>query len=270
MKWLMGLLGLSVVWGLGCGEDGNPPVVVELPGGATMEFVRIEPGTFKIGSPLTEPGRDEDEGPKHEVTISRGFYLGKTEITQAQWEAVMGTRPWAGQDYVQEKPNYPAVYISWNGVQDFIHRLNTSAGSQVYRLPTEAEWEYACRAGTTTRWSFGDDESQLGNYAWHTGNSWDQEEQYGHAVATKRPNPWGLCDMHGNVNEWVQDWYDQDYYARSVRVDPPGPVSGSQRVFRGGYFHNNGSRRLRSANRFYYMPEARAVSLGARLLKQRL
>ena len=232
-----------------------------------MEFVRIEPGRFDMGALLTEPGRDEDEGPKHEVSISQMFYLGKTEVTQAQWEAVMGRRPWAGQDYVREKPNHPAVFISWYDVQEFIRRLNAATGAVVFRLPTEAEWEYACRAGTGTRWSFGDDEGLLDDYAWHAGNAWDVGEQYVHEVATRKPNPWGLCDMHGNVNEWVQDWYDTEYYPSSPSIDPPGPVSGSERVFRGGYFHNNGARRLRSANRFFSKPEARAASLGVRLVK---
>jgi len=142
----------------------NEEIIVDLPGGATMAFVWIEPGTFTMGSPSSEPGRWDDEGPQHEVTISRGFYLGKFEVTQGQWQAVMGTRPWAGESYVRENPNHPAVYISWNDVQAFIQKWNEAAEDSLYRLPTEAEWEYACRAGSVTRWSFGDDESQLGYF----------------------------------------------------------------------------------------------------------
>ena len=157
-----------------------------------MEFVKVEPGTFTMGSPSTEPNRADFEGPQHQVTISKGFYLGKYEITQGQWQAVMGTTPWSGQDFVREGAGYPAVFISWNDVQAFAHKLNQAAGDSLYRLPSEAEWEYACRAGTTTLWSFGNADSQLQNYAWYNDNSWRVGEQYLHAVGTKLPNPWGL------------------------------------------------------------------------------
>jgi len=229
-----------------------------------MEFVWIEPGTFTMGSPSSEPGRYDHEGPQHEVTISRGFYLGKYEITQEQWEAVMGTTPWSDRNFVRANPAHPAVFISWNDVQAFIHRLNEAAGDSLFRLPTEAEWEYACRAGTMTRWSFGDDEGQLGNYAWYAGNAWDAGENYGHPVGTKLPNPWGLYDMHGNVFEWVQDCYGS--YTSGSQVDPTGPADGSLRVDRGGAIccppHH-----VRSANRGDGSPDYPAPSVGARLLK---
>ena len=237
-----------------------------LPGGASLEMVWIEPGTFQMGSPSSEAGRFSDEGPVHEVTISQGFYLGKYEVTQGQWESVMGTRPWQGVDYVRSGSSYPAVYVSWEGAQEFIRRLNTSLGSNVYRLPTEAEWEYACRAGTTTRWSFGDDESQLGDYAWYDNNAWDVGERYGHSVGTKRPNPWGLYDMHGNVWEWVQDWYLRSYYSSSESVDPSGPSSGLDRVVRGGDFSLN-AQGVRSAHRYYDSPSNRGIYVGFRLLR---
>ena len=168
----------------------------------------IEPGTFLMGA--ADLGFTE-----HEVTISRGFYLGKYEITQGQWESVMGSNP----SYFGGS-NRPVEQVSWNDVQEFIGRLNEAAGEEVYRLPTEAEWEYACRAGTTTRWSFGDDEGQLGEYAWYTGNN----SPYGtKEVGTKRPNPWGLYDMHGNVWEWCQDWYGS--YTSDSQIDPAGPAA---------------------------------------------
>jgi sulfatase modifying factor 1 len=165
-------------------------------------------------------------------TISQGFYLGKYEITQGQWERVMGTRPWEGQDYVQSSPTHPAVYISWEDVQDFIRRLNQASGATIYRLPTEAEWEYGCRGGTTTRWSSGNSEELLKQYAWFDKNAWNVGNKYGHAVGSKRPNPWGLYDMHGNAWEWVQDRYGA-YNSESV-TDPQGPSSSSHRVIRGG------------------------------------
>ena len=135
-----------------------------LPGGGEMAFVWIEPGVFQMGSPESERSDCDwcdHEGPLHEVELSRGFWLGKYEVTQGQWEAVMGSRPWSGRDYVRSNSSHPAVYISWHDVQEFIEKLNAASGSSLYRLPSEAEWEYACRAGTQTRWSFGDDEGQL-------------------------------------------------------------------------------------------------------------
>ena len=244
--------------------------VVSLLGGGEMAFVWIEPGVFQMGSPESEPGRRDYEGPVHEVEISRGFWLGKYEVTQGEWEAVMGTTPWSGKSYVQENSSHPAVYISWNDVQRFVDKLNDAAGSAVYRLPTEAEWEYACRAGTQTRWSFGDDESDLTDYAWYEDNAWDVGEKYGHAVGTKLPNPWGLYDMHGNVSEWVQDWFEWDYYNSSPRVDPPGPSSSSFsfRGHRSGYFHYD-ARNLRSAQRISILPDCRLFGIGVRLLRIR-
>jgi len=123
-----------------------------------------------MGSPVNEPERRDNEVPQHDVTIRKGFYLGKYEMTHGQWEAVMGTTPWSGESYARANASHPAVSVSWNEVQLFIQTLNAAAGDSLYRLPTEAEWEYACRAGTTTRWLFGDDESQLTNYAWYGGS----------------------------------------------------------------------------------------------------
>ena len=237
-----------------------------IPGGMEMVFVRLPPGAFTMGSPLSESGRYSDEGPQHEVTISRSFWMGKFEVTQAQWEAVMGTTPWSGQANVQSHPDHPAVYISWNTSQAFIERLNQAEGSQIYRLPTEAEWEYAARAGTQTPWSFGDRESQLGDYAWYTANTWDAGEGYAHPVGTKLPNPWGLHDMHGNVWEWVFDWFDEDYYSRSPSVDPQGPEFGTNHVLRSGRFSYI-AQRLRSAHRFRHAPTHTRWGIGVRLLR---
>ena len=236
-----------------------------LPGDVPMEFVRIGPGTFTMGSPEDEVGRGDNEGPQHEVTISQEFYLGVYEITQAQWESVMGTRPWEWLTYVQEYPNNPAA-ISWDDVQAFIQKLNEAAGADVYRLPTEAEWEYSCRAGTTTPWSFGDEESQLGEYAWYRANTRDVGEHYAHAVGTKLPNPWGLYDIHGNVWESVQDRYGN--YPDYSQTDPTGPETGSYRVGRGGSFADY-ARGGRSAARYGNSPDYRYSGfIGARLVRQ--
>ena len=168
------------------------------------------------------------------------------------------------QDNVQDNPAHPAVYISWDDVQVFIERLNEAAGAEIYRLPTEAEWEYACRPGTTTRWSFGDNESALGDYAWYRANAWDVGLTWAQPVGTKLPNPWGLHDMHSNVFEWVQDWYDA--YNGNIVTDPTGPSSGSSRVLRGGVF-NGFPRWLRSAKRNSDGPSWRSGIIGARLLR---
>lgn len=192
--------------------------------------------------------------------------MGKYEITQGQWESVMGTRPWAEKRKVQESADHPAVYISWNDVQAFVEKLNLAEGSGVYRLPTEAEWEYACRAGTTTRWSFGDHDGYLGTYAWYEANTEVLGEDYAHAVGQKLPNPWGLYDVHGNVWEWVQDWY-RGWYSGGAQTDPLGPVSDSYRVIRGGSFSPY-ARLVRSALRSIGSPASRDDDLGARLVRQ--
>ena len=226
----------------------------------SMEFVWIESGTFWMGSPDSEEGRGSHEGPVHEVEISKGFWLGKYEVTAGEWELVMG-RVGSADDN-----RFPKVNVSWHDVHELIGLLNDAAGDSLYRLPTEAEWEYACRAGTTprSRWSFGDDEDQLGDYAWYRGNSSNSVKE----VGGKLPNPWGLYDMHGNVWEWVQDWYDADYYNRSPRVDPPGPDTGSKRVIRGGRFGNL-AQGVRSADRDYVSPGFRSRHIGVRLLRIR-
>ena len=261
-------------------SDGAPragdEISVILPGGLAMEFVWIEPGTFAMGSPESEPGRNPEEGPLHEVILSRGYWLGKYEITQGQWEAVMGTKPWLGQSYVADDPSHPAVYISWDDVQDFVERFNEvteeleywlpSEAEWKYELPSEAQWEYACRAGTATRWSFGDDEGTLGQYAWYRANVWDAGLQHALPVGTKLANPWGLYDLHGNVYEWVQDVYGT--YTGENQADPTGPSTGLFRVLRGGYFVYT-AQGVRSASRHFNSPIFRGNFIGARLARTR-
>jgi formylglycine-generating enzyme required for sulfatase activity len=239
-------------------------LTVTLPGGATMEMVYINPGKFTMGSPSSEPGRYSQEGPQHEVTITKGFYLGKYEVTQGQWQAAIGTTPWVNQSFVQVNPDNPAVYVSWDDAQELIKKLNDAEPGAGYRLPTEAEWEYACRAGTTTRWSFGDDESRLRDYAWYYVNAGYMRQWYAHKVGTKLPNPWGLYDMHGNVWEWVQDWYGS--YTSGPQTDPTGPAAGSSRVRRGGDY-GDFAQLVRSAFRRGY-PSGRFGYVGLRLLRQ--
>jgi formylglycine-generating enzyme required for sulfatase activity len=236
-----------------------------------MEFVLIVAGTFLMGS---KPGSPYNkEYPVHHVTISQPFYLGKYAVTQGQWKAVMGTNPSrfiGGRDLIQEigldrslvpvDRNRPVEQVSWEDVQDFIQRLNAKEGGTNYRLPTEAEWEYACRAGSTTEYSFGDDPNQLGAYGWYDGNSNGET----HPVGQRTPNAWGLYDMHGNVYEWVQDWIGE--YAPEPATDPQGPASGWSRVFRGGSWRDNASD-CRSAYRDRENTRYSQGRLGFRLLR---
>lgn len=245
--------------------DKAEALTIDLHGGTMMEFVWIKPGSFLMGSPESEPHRGEWEDPPHKISISKGFYLGKFEITQAQWMGIMGTAPWTGKKYVEANPEHPAVYISWTAIEEFLRRVNQAAGEDLYRLPTEAEWEYACRAGTTTRRFFGNDEFQLGEYAWYKENTVKAGLPYAQPVGGKRPNPWGLYDIYGNVWEWVQDWYGDTYGGIAV-TDPQGAVRGEKRVMRGGGFVNE-MRNLRSAKRFSSDPSLRYSAIGARLVR---
>ena len=236
-----------------------------LPGDVDLEMAWVEPGTFLLGSVESEPGRWDDEGPQHEVTLTRGFFLGKYAVTQEVWANVMGARPWARQDYVLENPVHPAVYVSWEDAQAFVKRLNVDEASSSYRLPTESEWEYACRAGTTTPWSFGEDEAEIGDYAWYRGNAWDAGEPYAHPVGAKLSNPLGIHDMHGNVWEWVSDWHGD--YSAEPKTDPQGPEKGTIRVLKGSGFSSL-ARAVRSAFRYGYTPKRRFHCIGFRLLRE--
>ena len=177
----------------------------------------------------------------------------------------MGTEPWKGQECVKEGGDNAANWISWDDATAFCKALAKKTGKPV-RLPTEAEWEYACRGGTTTRYSFGDDDAKLGDYAWYDKNAWDVGEKYAHRVGQKKPNPWGLHDMHGNVYEWCSDWYDEKYYSASgSAMDPTGPSTGKGRVLRGGSFSFDDCS-CRSADRTWSDPGFRRGSLGFRVL----
>ena len=161
------------------------------------------------------------------MRITKPFYLGRYLVTQEQWKALTGNNPSRFNG-----PKNPVECVSWRECQQFLEKLNARQGGQVgkFQLPTDAQWEYACRAGSTTRYFFGDDEAAASDYAWYNANS----GQTTHPVGEKKPNAWGLYDMHGNVDEWCQDWYDAAYYAKSPMDDPIGPATGSYRVHRGG------------------------------------
>ena len=249
-----------------------------------MKLVLIPPGEFMMGSPkelieeeLKRPDNEPwykdhlpGEGPQHRVRITRPFYLGIYLVTQQEYERVMGTDPSefsvtgkskekvAGQD----TKRFPVDSVSWDDCVEFCRKLSEMpeerAARRTYRLPSEAQWEYACRAGSTGRYGFSlggkavpkeYDENGLSDYGWFSGNSAGMS----HAVGGKQPDAWGLYDMYGNVWEWCQDWYDKEYYANSPTDDPGGPPGGSCRVLRGGSWYNP-ARHCRSANRDDHVP----------------
>jgi formylglycine-generating enzyme required for sulfatase activity len=232
-----------------------------------MTFVYIPPGSFTMGSPTSETGRKSDEV-AHLVTLTRGFFLQTTEVTQKQWVSLMGRNPSEFQYFMTNTDDRPVEKVSWDDAVDFIAALNRAEGTDTYRLPTEAEWEYAARAGTTTAYSWGD-QPDCGRMVYATRTvtgSYDREEcnkpfrarglprGATSPVKSMPPNPWGLYDMHGNVWEWVNDWYGK-IDAGSPRIDPTGPPSGTLHVFRGGSWDSS-ARDTRSANRLWGTPNA--------------
>ncbi|MCC6694852.1 MAG: formylglycine-generating enzyme family protein [Candidatus Hydrogenedentes bacterium] len=246
----------------GCPVQSGSPVAGETRTFDGIEFQWCPPGTFVMGTNIYETGRHGDEWPRA-VTLTKGFWLSKYEITQAQWEEVMGANP---SQFVGA--NNPVEYITWEDVRQFLVYLNYTKSTVTYRLPTEAEWEYACRAGTYTRYYWGDDpgDVEANNYAWHGLNSSGQH----HPVGEKLPNDWGLYDMSGNVWEWCQDWYDADFYLSDSLepvTDPQGPETGTQRVIRGGDWGQVVTQ-CRSGNRNYEGPNTIHPALGFRLLRE--
>ena len=248
------------------GQDGNaaasPTLTLDCGGGVTMELVLIPAGEFMMGSPANEAKRGSDES-QHRVRITRAFYMGKYEVTQAEYQVVMGTNPSKFKG-----ASNPVEQVSWNDSTEFCRKLSERSGKQV-RLPTEAEWEYACRAGTTTPFHYG---SSLGSdQANFDGNFPDGGAARGTyrekttPVGSFQANAWGLHDMHGNVWEWCGDWYDEGYYGKSPGQNPTGPTSGGYRVLRGGAWSNFGLS-CRSALRSGLIPSDRNDHIGFRVV----
>ena len=236
--------------------------VLDLGNGVRLEMLWIPGGAFTMGS----SDGDAFEKPAHAVELA-GFWLGKYEVTKGQWEAVMGAPPWRGKDYVLEDPESPAVHVSWADAQAFVSKLN-ARWTGGFCLPTEAQWEYACRAGSTAAYCFGDDVTQLPDYAYlHDSKDPEASMRYAQVVGLKKANDWGLYDMHGNVWEWCADWYDETYYSKSPRTGPPGPRTGSARVLRGGSW-NGIPWYCRSSYRFgSYDPASRVPGVGFRICR---
>ena len=230
-----------------------------------IKLIRIPAGEFTMGrTEIPDESIRYNDLPRRRVRITRPFFLGATEVTQGQWEALMQSRPWSEQRHVMEGADYPATYVSWDDARAFCNRLSAVEGRE-YRLPTEAEWEYACRAGTTMVYSSGDDSSELGSYAWFHENTYDVGEKHAHRVGQKRPNPWYLYDMHGNVWEWCRDRYRSGYDRNSPMDNPTGPSSGTKRVVRGGGWMMYAVH-CRSANRRGHTPDSRSFQFGFRVV----
>ena len=256
------------------GDSVTKELSLDLGKGVSMKLVRIPAGKFKMGNHDTpaetvkkvggwmswpghphhgrtdqrqiDEGHLADEYPAHEVTISKPFHMGIYEVTQAQWKAVMGTEPWMtkqalGFARMQPRPqgfdDYPVVWVSSYDAIEFCRKLSKKTGRTV-SLPTEAQWEYACRAGSSTAFSFGDELSKLNDHGWYGGRRRDPKGDYAHRVGQKKPNAWGLYDMHGNVWEFCRDWYDKDFYSRSPSVDPENTTETDKRSLRSGSFHS--------------------------------
>lgn len=220
--------------------------------GVKLDLVRIPAGWFQMGSKKD----DKTEQPVHEVKFAKPFYIGKYEITREQWQAVMGSNPGRFPG-----PRYPVGGVSWDACQDFLKKLNDKTG-RTFALPSEAEWEYACRAGSTTEYCFGDDESGLGEYAWYYSNS----GRTSHPVGEKKPNAWGLYDMHGNAFEWCEDVWHDSY--EGAPADGSAWLQGGDqgsRVLRGGAWDLY-SMPCRSAIRIRFNPSSAWSNNGVRVV----
>jgi len=239
---LVVVLSLCIVGGL-CAKGADKPADKELElnlgGGVKMKLALIPAGTFEMGSDVD----GLDEGPSRDVNISRAFYMGVNEVTQAQYQAIMGTNP----SYFRGA-QFPVERVTWHNAAKFCERLSKRTWKTI-RLPSEAEWEYACRAGTLTRLSFGDDTSLLGKYAWYKGNCGKQT----HSVGQKLPNAWGLYDAYGNVSEWCSDHWDESYIGAPCDGSAVTAENSRRRVLRGGSWHD-GASSFSSTYRHYYDP----------------
>jgi len=222
-----------------------------------MELVLIPAGSFRMGGDKKLEQAEDHETPRHIVKISKTFYMGKYEVTQSQWSEIMNNNPSEFKEDVR-----PVERVSWNDVQEFIQKLNNKEETNKYRLPTEAEWEYAARADTESTYCFSSDIKILSQYAWYRKNSASKT----HPVGRLKPNAWGLYDVHGNVHEWCQDWFDRNYYSQSPSNSPIGPSSGLAKVLRGGDWGSE-DWYCRCASRSLSSPDRRSNRLGFRLVR---
>ena len=257
------VVGMLLLCGIAQGAE--PKTVTNSIG---MELIEIPAGKFRMGSPANEKDRESFEE-QVAVTLTKPFWLGKTEVTQGQFKNVMGTGPWKGREYVQIGKNVAASFITWDEAKMFcdeLTELEQEAGKlpegESYRLPSEAEWEYACRAGTETAFSFGNNEKQLGDFAWFDGNMGRAYHAY--KVGLKKPNPWGLFDMHGNVLEWCSDWWGLSLPGGTDPINYEGHPE--NRVVRNRKYSNS-SHDCRSASREPRLSSDRSDNTGFRVAR---
>ncbi|MDE5612518.1 MAG: formylglycine-generating enzyme family protein [Odoribacter sp.] len=247
------VLGLVVL--AGCHKDGaeKEEVFTENVSGVLFDMVYVKAGSFMMGASENDEEVFDWEMPEHQVTLTKDYYIGKHEVTQGLWKAVMGNNPsnFKGDDYPVEK-------VSWDNIQEFITKLNELTGKK-YALPTEAQWEYAARGGKKNKGYKYSGSNDINEVAWYSDNS----EGTTHPVGLKKANELGLYDMTGNVWEWCQDWYDD--YSSEAQIDPVGPEEGSNCVYRGGSWYND-ARRCRMSFRGYNEPDERYFYLGFRLV----
>jgi formylglycine-generating enzyme required for sulfatase activity len=229
-----------------------------------MEFVAIEPGSFVMGSPIREAGRNTDEV-AHRVTITKRLFVGRHEVTQTQWAMVMGQNP----SHFKDCSRCPVENVDFYEVATFITKLNAQSTSMRYRLPTEAEWEYVCRAGTRTPFTTGEritaDQANVDGRFPYAGSAAAASSDKTRPVGSFAPNPWGLYDVHGNVWEWTNDWYGP--YDSRADTDPKGPGAGTVRVIRGGSWHFDANS-ARCALRYTHAPQDKGFSLGFRVVAE--
>jgi len=233
-----------------------------------MQFVAVPAGQFPMGcSEGVKPIEcGPEEKPRHTVQITKGFEIGKTEVTGKQWVAVMGSNP-----SLYKGDNLPVEQVTFHDVQAFLTKMNARNDGFLYRLPTEAEWEYAARAGTADQFAGANVANSLARYSRPDEEAWYNVEQ-AQPVMTRKPNAWGLYDMRGNVNEWIQDWYDPKYYSNSPMADPKGPDSDAAeggRVVRGGSFHDDGPWLTRVSLRQHFPEDYQHFDLGFRVVREK-
>ena len=260
-------------------EAETPPktLTLDLGEGVKMELVLIPAGEFLMGNKLSAAeaaklfGENDvnysSERPRRMVTISKPFYMGVYEVTQSQWAAVMDSKPYVDKMVTKVGPDYPVSWVHSNEAIEYCSKLSKKIGKTV-TLPTEAQWEYACRAGSDTVFCYGDDPKKISDYGWWGGNMVDNEKAktYARKGGLKKPNAWGLYDMHGNVWEWCRDWYLKDFYASGKTVDPEYTEETKHRTARGGSWYN-GEVCLRSAARNSWTgPNYRHYNYGFRVI----
>jgi len=257
----------------------TPPktLTLDLGKGVTMKLVLVPAGDFMMGGKFSpaesvkkfggKANHYASEHPRRKVTISKPFYIGVFELTQAQWEAVMDEKPYDSKMVTKIGPDYPASWMQWTEANEYCAKLSKKLGKKI-ALPTEAQWEYACRAGSDTEFCYGDDPKKIGDYGWLGSNMIDNKKAstYARKGGLRKPNAWGIYDMHGNVWEWCRDWYDKDFYANGKNVDPVNLKESKTVTSRGGSWYNDPIHLRSAARNSWTGPKYRHYNYGFRIV----